>query len=543
MILTRKNIIPIIIASIQWILTNLVCIDKLFFEYEKINNYWIATKILYLIFLVIAWCFSFHVYHKIKEGDNNYKRGFEIFRIYFVIIFLLLIILWPGTWSLDDIWELEVINTYKSWNTWHHFITGMYHCVLLQILPFPGGMILLQNVIVAICVAFAVTKLESTFEIKRLKIKIIDIFVKIVPFLLPPVLMYQFSGYRMGMYVYIELVALVICICAFYDKNKWSKKYIALFCFVAIITSTWRSESLIYMPIFCILLLGFNEKIITNFSKKICIVIIALGFCIIADYQNFWISDKRYELTSLIAPCVELVRAADYIEDAEEIEIIDKYFDVNMIYNFPTFYSLQLESKDGFIKDPIDTSFNQLLEAIIKLSLKYPKAVFTERANVFLKSANIIDKSFINGEISATLFDEESYNDPNVAYDIALLTEGKVLGRPFFINLRKNFINFLVMKINDTSFIKVMRFLIWNTAFPILILIYAWIKNILNKKWYLVAIVTAILIKLVVVILTQPADWFMYSLSFYLLGYVYLVYKLLIVWSNNKKIKENMLNG
>ena len=84
--------------------------------------------------------------------------------------------------------------------------------ILLQMLPFPGGFIILQNIIVAICVAFVVTNLENYYDIKEIKNKYVDIFIKTLPFYLPPILMYQFSEYRMGLYIYIELVMLVMII-------------------------------------------------------------------------------------------------------------------------------------------------------------------------------------------------------------------------------------------------------------------------------------------------------------------------------------------
>jgi len=532
--LINNNKIPIIIAITQWLLTLVFKIDKYFFEYTKITDYWIITKILYLIFLLILWCFIFNTYRKIKLGDKNYKRAWSIFKFYLFMMIILLIILWPGVWSWDDIWTLDAIHRYQSWDPYQHILTGIYQSILLQILPFPGGIILLQNIIISVCVAFVVTKLEATYKIKIIKNKLLDLLIKLLPFCLPPVLIYQFSGYRIGLYIYIELTMLVMLICASKDKTKWSKQYIGLFCFLCIIAASWRSESFFYIPFVCLIILCMKKEIISRLAKVICILIICIGFAGIVRLQNFLFSSKDYSLLSLVNQCVEVVRAADYIEDAKELSDIDKIFKLDIIYNNPKikgldiYYTIQEFKRDEYTKkDYVD-----MCNALIKLIMKYPKDVLAERFNLFIHSSGINQKAFSNGYVSATFFDEENSDNS----DIATLVEGKIAGMPIFKDARKDFINFLEIKTRDGAYIETIRRLIWNTIIPTLILIYAWIKSLINRNWYLLAICTPVLIKLIVVILTQPSAWFMYFLSFYLLGYVYFIYKLLIVISRKKVI-------
>ena len=76
----------------------------------------------------------------------------------------------------------------------------------------------------------------------------------------------------------------------------------------------------------------------------------------------------------------------------------------------------------------------------------------------------------------------------------------------------------------NNSFIAALRRIIWNAIIPELVLIYAWMKVCFKKEWYYFGILTAILSKLGIVVLTQPSNWFMYVLSFYLLGYVLAIF-------------------
>ena len=52
-------------------------------------------------------------------------------------------------------------------------------------------------------------------------------------------------------------------------------------------------------------------------------------------------------------------------------------------------------------------------------------------------------------------------------------------------------------------------------------------------------LITSVIIRIPLVVLTQPSNWFMYFLSFYLLGYIVVVYEIWIYFSKivhyNKK--------
>lgn len=134
-----ENKKPILIALIQWLLSTVLQIDRLFFTYYRLSKYMLATKALYLISLLIVWCFIFEARKNIKNGDFAWKRGFFVFKVYFSVMMLLLLVLWPGTWAWDDLGTLSAISYYEGWNAWQHVLTGVYQDVLLQILPFPGG--------------------------------------------------------------------------------------------------------------------------------------------------------------------------------------------------------------------------------------------------------------------------------------------------------------------------------------------------------------------------------------------------------------------
>ncbi len=533
----RENKIPIIIAFIQWFLTTLFRVDRLFFSYDHVTKWMLATKILYLAFLILAWCFGFHVYREIKSGNDNYKRGFFVFKVYLIITMCLLFLMWPGTWSWDDLWELCHLSTYETWYPWQHVITGAYQDVMLQILPFPGGIILLQNIIISICVAFSVTKLELIFDIKSLKNKGFDIFVKLIPFLLPPILIHQFSGYRMGLYVYVELVMLVILIGAWKDEEEWNIRYLLLFSVLGIVVSLWRTESLFYIPFICLLLLFVKKQVLPKKKKIACILILIIGFLGVNKFQGIAQGNSNYEVISVLRPCVELVRAADKEEDAKELRAINQVANLDVIYDNPDLNGEQLYWNSGCVQsDYTEEEYSDFLKAIVDLGLKYPKVVIQERWDVFVSASGITGDTKTIVKYAAILYEPTEHFNVQTGASPAQAVEEKdwILNKPISESVRRITINALGFRKQDDTYYQIPLRLIWNSILPILILIAAWVGCIVKKKWYLFGVGTAVLIRVPVVILTEPSNMLMYMLSFYLLGYVFLVYKILEVRSRKK---------
>ncbi len=524
---------PLLIGFSQWLITMFLQIDRAFFDYDYLTEYYWIVKVCYLIALLVIWSFIFFAYKKIKNGDNFYSRLWQVMRAYLLVEMLLLLVLWPGTWSWDDLLTLKVISWYSDFDAWQHVLTGIYQAVLLQILPFPGGIIILQSIIIALCVGYFIARIETSYEIVRLKNKYLDILLKIIPFLLPPVLMYQFSGYRMGLYIYLELVTLVMIICGIKDKQEWKWNKILMLSFLVIVISVWRTESFVYIPFIYIVICTLNKKVLSRTKKILFILIVILGFVGLTMFQDYELGNNNYQIISLLCPEAELVRIADDVEDAKELKALDKVTDLQVIYDNPDLNGEELFWNTGCVRnrneDPYDDfsqkNYKKYLGALIKLSLKYPKVVLEERCNLFLIGSGVTGETFENVNRSADLFEPDN---GNVAIAMALSSGWRAI-TPVFRDLRREFIIFL-----GGHDIEIYRKIVWNTILPILVLIYAWMKLMVEKKWSLWVLISAAIVRVLIVFITEPSGWIMYLLSFYFLGYVYLVYMIWIYFSKKK---------
>ena len=174
--------------------------------------------------------------------------------------------------------------------------------------------------------------------------------------------------------------------------------------------------------------------------------------------------------------------------------------------------------------------YSDFLKAFIKLSIKYPKVVLAERWNVFARGMGLTGETTSNVDGAAYLFEADNENSQAWKF----LSGEWVFNKPAFKRLRMALIYALGMKTYDGQLVGMAYRLVWNACFPIMFLIYAWFKLLLQKKWYLWFACSAVIARIPIVFLTAPASWIMYFLSFYFLGYVYIVYKIWIHFSKEK---------
>jgi len=536
---------PLALALIHWFLSTVFQVDRLYFSYSSTTKYMVIVKGLYLLFLIAAWCFGFHAYGRIRERDAAYVRGAQVFAVHGVVMMLLTLFLWPGTWIWDDLSTLFAIEGYTTFHPWQHIITSIYQCVLLQVLPFPGGIILLQQLIISVTTAFIVVQIERTFNIKRLRLALPDILLKLIPFLLPPVLMYQFSGYRIGLYIYLELAMLVMLLSASSSDAPWTWGRCLLFCFLAVVASTWRTESLVYIPFICLCLILRRKKLL-NVRCVTCLVLIVAGFLGMNRWQSAEQGNNDYLLISLLRPGAVLVRAADPETDADELEAIDKVMDVQIILDNPGMHGEALywntpvlRNSNGDAEDDYtDAEYSEFMKAFIKLSLKHPGPVFDERWNIFVATSNIDGRATMNVCDSAFLF--ESWNTNQIAKNA--FARGWYAFSPVFKEARVSLINLLKGCAPDSGPGPEANRIIWNSAVPILILTLGWICLAVRRKWYAFIVASAVVLKIPVVILTEPSRMFMYLLSFYFLGYVCLTFAIWMLVGRKGKVDNDEEN-
>ena len=306
-------------AFFIWINLNISGIhDKYFFKTEVLSTF-ILVKILHLIFLY-AICFKIHSLFK-QRHIPKVKNEILISVIYFVILISLLLLTWPGTWSWDDIRILIHAEIY-DFTPWQHFFSGLFQVLCLQTIPIPSGVIIIQILISSLIVGYSISNISKLYGKNRKQVRILQVVLGLI-LLSPPLIMYILSGFRMGMYTYLELLLITEIIILYKKQNKATFKDILKISLLTVIVSCWRTEGLYYPFFILILFLILGKKVI---SKKISILlffIIMITNFYIGRANNSMIGEKDYSLTATTEPVTTLVRNSDE-SDKEELKAIDK---------------------------------------------------------------------------------------------------------------------------------------------------------------------------------------------------------------------------
>ncbi|MCR5773673.1 MAG: hypothetical protein K6G42_01180 [Lachnospiraceae bacterium] len=521
----KQYAIPAAAALIQWVIWQALGIGRAFLTYDIRAPYVWIQKGLFLFLLVSLWCFLFYVIRKAKAGDEKIRRGLTVFAVYFSISAVVLLLLWPGTWYWDDI---GVLASAKNFDLlpWQHVLSAFFQTLFLQFFPVPGGIIAVQLLIVSVIVAYAVTDLElSLFKGKSITgFRAADILIELIPFFLPPVLLYQYSGFRMGLYIFIEIFVLSFIICISIREREISCPMLFFFALASAVVTTWRTEGFLYAPVIIVMLV-LQKKEMLSAGKKIFTVGVMLAVVfMISSFQKSATGNDDYSVVTFLRPLSEVVRAADPGKDADLLEKVNRVVDTGVILDNPDVNGEDLLWKyDLPIHEYTDEEYSDFMKAFIGLCVRYPKAVAKERIKVF------IDTSAIRGRTNPTnvtgayyLFDPDEQNDNQREFN-----EWEImLNRPVSETLRQRFILFLGCLREDFSE-RITYRLVWDTIIPLGIIGILWVGLAVKKKWKLFIAMSAVALRIPVLFLTAPATWTMYYLSFYLIGYVSLVFIIL----------------
>ena len=203
-------------------------------------------------------------------------------------------------------------------------------------LPFPGGIVLQQVLVEGVCAAYVVERLEycvldKYWGNKNTKTTII----KLLPFFLPPVISYQYSGYRLGLYVFLEAALLTLLVTSAYEKEKWSNFKLGISILLTAILANWRTESVFYFPLLLFFLYR-QKKEALPLVKKVCAYLgVTILFFGIFSYQKHELKNSNYEIVSSLRLLAEILKVVDRQKYKEELKQIDKVIKVDVAYANP----------------------------------------------------------------------------------------------------------------------------------------------------------------------------------------------------------------
>ena len=530
----QLNKVCLAIAIVHWLLSFFT--DRFIFHYvtwdfsnltQTIKTAMtFGAKAVFLLVLIALWQRAFFY---VKKADRRFVRNSLI---YFGINLIVLFLVWPGIWRMDEFGILNsAVNLIPVF--WQNYLTSIFYVFSLMLLPFPAGVIIVQCAVVSLAAGFVITWFEKRFGKWGL--------LSFIPFLFFPVLDSNLYPMRMSIYAFLELVLLIVLA----EKNEKTghdmsrniqtrKKDNLFVCIeLAAIVTVWRTEAIYYLLFFPLLLWILFAK---NWSRKklvqtICgYLILSLVLLVPQTVGDKLTSGNQYNLTSVVLPLVPLVEAADASSSCqEELAAIDEVINVDVAVQGAkenkSGISLFWGNPDFQRTDYTDDEYAQFKSAYYRLILKYPTVFLQERFTCFMQSVDLLENT-------TELFSEEGV--PN--YETFRTYP---LTKPLNETLRNRTICFLEWRsASDYEHKKAGYSFVYGPFLPIVILLVSWVYCLLRKKWEQFFILSLPLIKVPLIMLTAPSRLFMYYYSLYLIGYVLLFYLLIGLWSKIwKKIK------
>lgn len=547
------NVRALIYAFLIWLNLNITGIQNLYFSEGNLSTI-IIVKILHLIFLY----FIFSKIHALftQRHIPKVKQEIRISVIYLLILTVLIILVWPGTWSSDDISVLRNAESYV-FTPWQHFFSGVFQTLCLQTIPIPTGVIIVQIIIASLIVGYCITNISNLYGKNEKQVKILQIVLGLL-MLLPPVLLYILSGFRMGMYTYLELALITKLIILFKEQKKMTISELLKIAFLTVVISCWRTEGLYYPVFVLILFLILGNKVI---RKKTAIItfglIMIMNFSVgkmnnylirTNDYAhnpkmkyNFYnnpiMKSNNYSITATMDPVTKLIIKSDE-SDWKEIEVINKVVDVEYILENPENSGETNFWHEGVVRDYTDEEYSDYLKAYLKLAIKYPDVVFKSMWGIFEKAGSgmgvdskQVTRNMVSGGDTLELFDigEYSWTKWSAVTSKVLKYKG-----PINLEVRNAVINFM-NGTNSNGEVTIIHNIFWNFFIPFALLLYCLIYKIIKKDWFMVFIILAIAARIPLVFATAPAPYFMYYLSTYQCAYTVSAIVIFEIITNKKE--------
>lgn len=495
----------------------------------------ITVKGAFFVFVILLWQGIFYFFLKTDKGFR-YRTLF-----YFGVMFILLLLTWPGIWRIDEFGILES-SVQLIPHYWQHYITSVWYVLSLMLFPFPSGVILVQIAIAALVYARFVSNCLKEYD---LRMEREDVLVGVdeanrmqkrrflfgiiisIPFFFFPVLDSNLYPIRMSLYAFLELL-LLSELYMIYKKKRFAETYsksdcawdssrsIAALAGLAAIVAVWRSEAVYYLvwfPGILIFIGGFRR-----YWKQIVLFIIMFAILFVPQkLGDKKTSGDQYELTSIVLPLVPLVLEAQQNDEEALLE------EINLVVDTDVLSRAAAEGKNGinmlwgepdFQRNHTTEEFACFKKAYYKLILKYPKAFLKERWQIFLASTVLM------GDTTKMFSDEEVDLYENFRHFRTYPLSGSISPK-----VRISVINILeVRKVTDNTAKYWVTDRIYSPLPAVSILIIVIIVLFAQKKWTLTAILSALILRVLLIFLTAPAKLFMYYYSVYLIGFVVLFY-------------------
>ncbi|WP_099466978.1 hypothetical protein [Konateibacter massiliensis] len=506
----KLNKTALLIAVLHWMIS--FATDRFVFTYQlfdfsntvalaKAGLAW-GAKLAFLVLLLVLWQLIWYHAAKVRAGDRELRGYWKYTGIYFCVMLLFFVLLFPGLWRLDEFGILRNAANILP-HFWQGYLTSVFYIFALMLVPNPAGVLFVQIGVISLIVGYVINRLSMRIEKKGL------IYMMYVPFLLFPVIDSNFYPIRMSIYAFLELLFAFELLDMKLAKKEITGRKIWLLAALAGILICWRTESVYYLvlaPVTFAILFYKETKRKAKLWFTLATFLIGGALMSVQLVGNQIDSGQEYELTSVVLPLTPLVYEAYQNGDMEAVNTVDKVLNTDVLISGyeagETGISMYWKDAElGLKRDYSTEDFAEMKSTYYKLILKYPAVFLQERFETFFGSTGVLNDT--ENMFSA---------DANAGY--ISFRENYGYKEP---PLRASFVKLLEFTDNVAVHNVVYSFLPGGLA-----LLVTCIVLLFQRKWGYFFICGSICAKIPLIFLTAPSRLFMYYYSIYLIGAVWI---------------------
>lgn len=481
-----------------------------------------ASIVLSAVFGFFVVCFFFTCIRLLIKKNSIFLSYMKQFLIYFVPLFLLLILTWPGIFKGDDFYVLKAVRSY-SLSPAQTGITSLFYICCLRFFPSMAGITFFQILIISCIYAYIFKNLKDIYPDCHF------ILCRIVLFLFPVLdaCLFTLRATLTGFFF-----LLILSCCYFiWKKEQTNLKQIFFLCALTGLVIAWRSElvyMLLFLPIYIVLIYkkfadGQQAQAFAGQCKKGLIRFLLCFIITVGFYSFFNIPNKialngsnKYPISLVINPLGNIF-AQDEIRGEhayDDIMIISELLDVQALRKHPSVRNISQywNIPDTLPKKQLNAFMNASVDLILHnfdSFLYYRYQTFRYTNGMVRDEINHPTPPTTDTIYTLTYYDEDYHN--SYYYMKPLFGEA----------LRNRIIDLLSCRHyeKDKANTNALYPVLYNCLPTFFIALTCMIICLIRKRYAMAGILFMSGVQLVLIFLTAPAIFFMYYFCFYLTGY------------------------
>lgn len=476
---------------------------------------YILTNILTLFAIYAIFGFVEKSYIKIfREKNNKYKNWLILSSIVFIINYIFLIFIWPGNWIWDEKGILLLAQNY-IYGSWQSYLSVLFYAISLRLIPFLVGIEIAQITIISLITGYIFNEIFYRLRIKKY------IIILFCLFLLPPILLNNLYPLRSSICAYLEVLLIfkIFIICR--EKKLLSIHEIISISLLTITVSFWRSENIYYLVVIPLLMIFLMYKQLIV-EKRIYQFICCFLVIILLAFPLLYLKNKNnltlYELTVYVNPLSNMF-INDYKIDNIDYNNINKVLNIDVLKQYNA-YNECPAFQHNVLQNNYESNMKNFKKSYINFVLDNPTLFFKVRLKTFFASTGM-NKEYINNSPWGIYENYQRTSDK----EILNMINNDSLSKPINYNFRNNVIHLLKGTVSTNSYeMSFLGQIIWNFLPSILIIIIFIIYMLIFKKDMIGILLLCPLIKIPLIFITAPANYFFYYFTVYIFGILLLGY-------------------